>query len=67
MHMASERVTVTLPQELLEEIDRCGRKAEEGLVEWGEGLPPDDDGLLDGFAGRPVAWVEGKGWSGGPA
>ena len=100
--MASERVTVTLPQELVEEIDRCERNrsrfiaeavahelalrrrqgllrsianphpeaalvAEEGLVEWGVGLPADDDGLVDASAGKPVHWVEGKGWSGGPA
>ena len=41
--------------------------AEEGLVEWGAGLPADDDGLLDASAGKPVHWTEGKGWSGGPA
>ncbi len=101
--MASERVTVTLPQELVEEIDRCERNrsrfiaeavahelalrrrqgllrsiasphpeaalvAEEGLVEWGAGLPAgDDDGLVDASAGKPVHWIEGKGWSGSPA
>jgi hypothetical protein len=102
MHMASERVTVTLPQELVDGIDRYEHNrsrfvaeavahelalrrrqgllrsvanphpeaallAEEGLVEWGAGLPADDDGLLDASAGKPVRWIEGKGWSGGPA
>jgi hypothetical protein len=100
--MASERVTVTLPQELVEEIDRCERNrsrfvaeavahelalrrrqgllrsianphpeaaivAEEGLAEWGAGLPASDDGLVDASAGKPVRWVEGKGWTRGPA
>jgi hypothetical protein len=102
MNMASERVTVTLPQGLIEEIDRCERNrsrfiaeavaheitlrrrqgllrsvanphpeaaivAEDGLVDWGAGLPAGDDGLVDASAGKPVDWVEGKGWSGGPA
>ena len=41
--------------------------AEEGLVEWGADLPASDDGLVDPSAGKPVLWIEGKGWSGGPA
>ena len=100
--MASERVTVTLPADLVDGIDRCERNrsrfiaeavahelalrrrkgllrsianphpeatvvAEEGLAEWGSGLPSGDDGLVDASTGKPVHWVEGKGWSRGSA
>lgn len=92
----TERVTVTLPVELVERIDRLERNrsrfiaqavehelvrrrraglrrsldnphpeaaelAETGLADWGAGLP-DDEGLVDSSGGKPVRWVEGKGW-----
>lgn len=95
--MATERVTVTLPAELVESIDRFERNrsrfiaeavehelerrrregllqslknphpeaaelAETGLADWGASLPEDDDELVDRNAGKPVRWVEGKGW-----
>jgi len=100
--MASERVTVTLPQELLEGIDRvesnrsrfvaqavahelahrrrqgllrsvanphpeAAMVAEEGLADWGAGFRDEDADLVDASAGKPVLWVEGKGWTRGPA
>ena len=93
----TERVTVTLPVELVESIDRyernrsrfiaeaveheLGRRrregllrslkrphpeatelAETGLADWGASLPPDDEGLVDMNAGKPVRWLEGQGW-----
>ena len=93
----TERVTVTLPLNVLERIDRIERNrsrfiteavereltrrrhqellqslqhphpeasevAELGLAEWGAALPEADDDLLDPAAGRPVRWVEGRGW-----
>jgi len=93
----TERVTVTLPVELIEDIDRyernrsrfiaeaveheLGRRrregllrslknphpeaaelAETGLADWGASLPPDDEGLVDMNAGKPVRWLEGQGW-----
>ncbi len=96
--MPSERVTVTLPSDLLQGIDRHERNrsrfiavavlhelerrrreellrslssphpealtvAEAGIAEWGS-LLPDDEGLVDPDAGRPVSWVDGKGWTG---
>lgn len=99
--MASERVTVTLPAELVDGIDRWERNrsrfiaeavqheltrrrrqgllrsianphpeamevAEAGLAEWGAALPSDDDGLVDASAGKPVRWIEGRGWTRGP-
>ncbi|MCM2332536.1 MAG: ribbon-helix-helix domain-containing protein [Anaeromyxobacteraceae bacterium] len=36
--------------------------AAEGLAEWGAGLPPVEDDLLDPQAGQAVSWVEGQGW-----
>lgn len=95
--MATERVTVTLPIDLVEGIDRFERNrsrfiteavehelvrrrregllrslasphaeaaelAETGLADWGVSLPPDDEGLVDESAGKPVRWVEGHGW-----
>jgi hypothetical protein len=88
---------VTLPIELVEDIDRFERNrsrfiaeavkhelvrrrragllrslksphpeaselAETGLADWGASLPPDDEGLVDVNAGKPVRWVEGQGW-----
>jgi len=93
----TERVTVTLPAELVESIDRfernrsrfiaeaveheLGRRrregllrslksphpeaaelAETGLADWVASLPPDDEGLVDVNAGKPVCWIEGQGW-----
>jgi hypothetical protein len=93
----TERVTVTLPAELVESIDRCERNrsrfiaeavarelarrrhadllrslasphkeavtlAETGLADWGTRLPAEDEGLVDPAAGKPVRWVEGRGW-----
>ena len=95
--MATERVTVTLPRDLVDGIDRLERNrsrfvteavtqelarrrragllasiasphtealevAEAGLAEWGSALPAQGGGLLDPSSGRPVRWVEGKGW-----
>lgn len=92
----TERVTVTLPVELIEDIDRLERNrsrfiaqavehelarrrreglfrslasphpeaaelADMGLVDWAEGLPP-DEGLVDVSAGRPVRWEPTLGW-----
>lgn len=41
--------------------------AEAGLAGWGAALPPDDDGLVDASSGKAVTWIEGKGWTRGPA
>lgn len=95
--MTTERVTVTLPVELVENIDRLERNrsrfiaeavehelarrrragllrslksphpesaelAEAGLAAWGASLPGGDDDLVDASAGKPVRWVEGRGW-----
>lgn len=91
------RVTVTLPIDLVEGIDRIERNrsrfiteavehelvrrrregllrslanphpeaaelAETGLADWGASLPVGDEGLVDESAGKPVRWVEGRGW-----
>lgn len=93
----TERVTVTLPVELVERIDRFERNrsrfiaeaverelarrrrdgllrslenphpeaaelAETGLGDWSASLPEGDDGLVDVNGGKPVRWVEGRGW-----
>jgi hypothetical protein len=94
----TERLTVTLPIELVEGIDRFERNrsrfiakavehelvrrrregllrslasphpeaaadlAETGLADWGASLPPDDEGLVDESAGKPVRWAPGQGW-----
>jgi post-segregation antitoxin (ccd killing protein) len=92
----TERVTVTLPAELVESIDRLEKNrsrfitqavehelerrrreglrrsleqphpeaaelADAGLDEWAASLP-EDEGLVDLAAGKPVRWVEGEGW-----
>jgi len=92
----TERVTVTLPVELVQSIDRLERNrsrfiaeavqheldrrrreglrrslerphpeaaelADAGLADWAAALP-DDEGLVDMAAGKPVRWVEGEGW-----
>ena len=36
--------------------------AETGLADWEASLPPNDEGLVDLKAGKPVRWVEGQGW-----
>jgi hypothetical protein len=96
----SERVTVTLPADLVEHIDSFERNrsrfiseavrheiarrrragllqslknphpeaaelADTGLTEWAATLPGDDEDLVDAAAGKPVRWVEGKGWVAG--
>lgn len=33
-----------------------------GLQAWEEGLPVDDEALLDPAAGVPLLWVPGQGW-----
>ena len=101
-HLATtERVTVTLPMELVERIDRLERNcsrfmaeaaerelvrrrhegllrslehphaeaadlADDGLADWGAGLPVEDDQLVDVAAGVPVRWVPGQGWTDQP-
>ena len=100
--MVGQRVTVTLPTDLVDGIDRFERcrsrfiaeavahelalrrrqgllrsiasphpdaavVGEAGLAEWGAGLPSDDDALVVASAGRPVTWIEGKGWRREPA
>ena len=92
------RVTVTLPDDVVEEIDRresnrskfvleaslhelelrrreelrrsldnphseSDRVAEAGIEEWGRGLLPEDEDLLDPAVGKPVRWTPGEGWS----
>lgn len=93
-----ERVTVTLPPDLIQdsdrreknrgkfvaeavrnELDRRHREelrrsldhphpdsaglAEQGLDEWTQGLPDEDNALLiDQNAGQAVRWVAGQGW-----
>jgi len=86
-----KRVTVTLPEVIVEEIDRweknrskfvleaaerelelrrrqelerslryphpeSHRLSEAGIEEWGEASAPEDEGLVDPVAGRPVRW-----------
>jgi hypothetical protein len=76
--MASvDRVTVTLPDNLVREIGRreelrrslhnphpeSADLAEQGLEEWTRGLPEEDtEALVDSSAGKPVRWVPGEGW-----
>jgi hypothetical protein len=92
-----KRVTVTLPDDIVDEIDRweknrskfvlcaarrelelrrreqlqrslsnphpeAGRVAEQGIRDWASTLPGNDDDLLDPSAGRPVHWIDGRGW-----
>jgi hypothetical protein len=94
----TKRVTVTLPVELLRQIDtmernrsrflavatthELARRQREGLVrslmaphpegadiaeaslaDWGAGLPPEDQDLVDVATGTPVRWVPGSGWT----
>lgn len=98
IHMPAARVTVTLPPELVEEIDRRERNrsrfvleavrrevqrrrreevrrslvsphpesselADAGLEEWGtRARRGESSELLDPGEGKPVRWVEGRGW-----
>ena len=36
--------------------------AEAGFADWGARLPAGEPGLVDLPAGKPVRWVEGRGW-----
>lgn len=36
--------------------------ADAGLGDWAAGLPDQDGLLLDPDEGKPVRWIEGKGW-----
>jgi hypothetical protein len=93
----TERVTVTLPVELIESIDRFERNrsrfiteavehelvrrrreglllslksphpeaaelAETGMADWVATLPAEEESLVDVSAGKPVRWIEGRGW-----
>lgn len=97
MPPSTARVTVTLPAELVEEIDRVEANrshfvavaveheierrrraallasvrnphpesvalAAEGVGEWGSLAAEGDGDLVDAAAGKPVKWVEGRGW-----
>ena len=33
-----------------------------GLADWTARLPAEDESLVDVTAGKPVRWVEGRGW-----
>ena len=91
------RVTVTLPLDLIEGIDRLERNrsrfiaeavehelarrrrdglllslkrphpatvalAEMGMADWAANLPVEEERLVDVSAGKPVRWIEGRGW-----
>lgn len=34
----------------------------QGLGEWAQGFPPEEESLVDWKSGTPVRWVEGEGW-----
>jgi hypothetical protein len=92
-----KRVTVTLPDVIVEEIDRWEKNrskfvleaterelelrrrqelerslryphpeshqiSEAGIEEWGESSTPEDKGLVDPTAGKPVRWTPEDGW-----
>ncbi len=65
-----ERVTVTLPNDLVRDIDRREKNRSkfvaevvQGLEEWRRGLPEEDtEALVDSSAGKAVRWVPGEGW-----
>ena len=96
--MASTRVTITLPPDTVEEIDRlepnrsrfvleairrelarrhrealrrslrephpeASTIAEQGVADWGRGLPGEAEDLVDPRGGTPIRWTPGKGWS----
>ena len=62
----TERVTATLPAELLRSLENphleAAALADAGLAEWGASLPAGDDDLVDMKTGKAVRWVEGRGW-----
>ena len=47
-----ERVTVTLPNNLVRDIDRQEKNRSKFVAE----------ALVDGSVGKPVRWVPGEGW-----
>jgi hypothetical protein len=92
-----KRVTVTLPDVIVEEIDRWEKNrskfvleaterelelrrrqelerslryphpesrqvSEAGIEEWGEASTPEDEGLVDPSAGKPLRWTPEDGW-----
>ena len=96
--MTTERVTITMPREMVEQIDsmtknrsrfivdavrreiarqrreelrlslqnpheESGQVAELGISDWGDGLPPEEVGLLNPERGRAVRWRPEKGWT----
>ena len=36
--------------------------AEMGLADWAANLPVEEESLVDVSAGKPVRWIEGRGW-----
>jgi len=36
--------------------------AENGVADWADSLPSGDEDLVEPGAGKPVRWVEGRGW-----
>ena len=98
MRMPAARITVTLPPELVAEIDRrernrsrfvldavrrelhrrrredlqrslerphseSGQLPDAGLTGWDARASKADSELLDLSGGRPIRWVEGRGWA----
>jgi hypothetical protein len=62
-------VTVTLPAEILQDIDRMETNRSRFVLDavrheiWASGLPDEDvTELVDVRAGKPVRWVPGEGW-----
>ena len=41
--------------------------ADAGFGEWAASLPEEAENLVDPDEGKPVRWIEGKGWVEGPA
>ena len=77
-----ERVTVTLPNDLVRDIDRrqdllgslrnahpeTTQLAEQSLDEWTSLLPEEDtEALVDRRAGQAIRWIPGQGWVEDPA
>ena len=61
-HELSRRRREALLRSLKSPHPEAAELAETGLADWGASLPPDDGGLVDVNAGRPVRWIEGQGW-----
>lgn len=36
--------------------------AEMGMADWAANLPAEEESLVDASAGKPVRWIEGRGW-----